>query len=138
MKASQASIRASLIPGRAGLSGAAKLVVAIGFVLAAVSSAFYATSAALKSHEVVQQALRRASSNATVVEMLGTPLEPGWFVSGSITTQALFGDADVVVPISGPKRGGTLYATARRTNGRWEYLLLNVAVDGRSSVIDLR
>ena len=86
----------------------------------------------------MQEAIRRARSSAAVADMLGTPVELGWYVTGAVTNQALFGDADVSVPIAGPKHSGTLYATARRTNGVWEFLALTVALDGSSRVIDLK
>jgi hypothetical protein len=126
-----------LFSGIGGL-GCLGIVALAALILLCVGGAFFVTSSTLKSSEVVQFALSRARANPAVVDALGTPIEPGWFVSGSISTQAVFGDADVIVPISGPQKGGTLYAAARHANGAWEYYTLAVAVDGRSGLIDLR
>jgi hypothetical protein len=108
------------------------------FVLAVVAASVYWTSSALKSTDVMQQALEKARSSETTRETLGSPIEFGWYVTGAVTYQALFGDADAAVPIAGPRRSGTLFVTARRTKGVWQFVSLNLSVDGSSSTIDLR
>ena len=83
-----------------------------------------------KNADVVQQALAAARANTRVQEELGTPVNIGWLVTGSISTQGISGDADLVIPIQGPKKGGTLYASARKGNGVWQYYTLAVDIDG--------
>jgi cytochrome oxidase complex assembly protein 1 len=95
-----------------------------------VVCAFYLTSASLKSTDVMQEALARAQNSAAINETLGAPVELGWYVKGSVTYQALFGDADVSAPIGGPKGKGSLTVSARRTNGIWEFMALTVTIDG--------
>ena len=104
--------------------------VAVAFIILSVAGSFYLTSASLKSTDVMQQALAQAQNNPAINETLGEPIELGWYVTGSVTYQALFGDADVSAPIGGPKGQGSLTVSARRTNGIWEFMALTVTVDG--------
>jgi hypothetical protein len=124
----------------AGIGGAGCLggIALCALILAIVGGALVLTTNSFKSNDVTQQALARARSNAAVVDALGTPIEIGWLITGSLSTQGISGDADLVIPISGPKKGGILYASARRSNGVWQYYTLAVRVDGENGIIDLR
>ena len=92
---------------------------------------------AMKSSDVYKQALEKANSNRTAVSELGEPIEGGWFVSGSINVTRASGDADLAIPISGPKKSGTVYAVARKIAGEWRFSRLEVQVDGSTSRINL-
>lgn len=92
---------------------------------------------AIRSTDVYQEALQRARNDPAVVEALGEPIEPGWWVTGSIETTGNLGDADFTIPISGPNGSGRLYAVARKSGGPWEFFRLEVAIDGRSDRINL-
>ncbi len=109
----------------------AVVFICIGLSLGFVTNIF-------KSSDVYQSALAQAQSNPEVVRELGTPIQAGWFVLGSISTQGLSGDADLQIPISGPSNSGMLYASARRANGVWQFYTLAVTVNGRNEIIDLR
>jgi hypothetical protein len=92
----------------------------------------------LRSSDVYQYALERASSNAAVIEALGEPVAPGWYLMGSIEVQGASGQADISIPIAGPRGNGTIFASARKTAGRWDYQVLEVEIEGREERIDLR
>jgi hypothetical protein len=92
----------------------------------------------LRSSDVYQYALERASSNEAVVEALGEPVAPGWYLTGSIEVQGASGQADISIPIAGPRGKGTIFASARKTAGRWDYQVLEVEIEGREARIDLR
>jgi TonB family protein len=73
---------------------------------------------------------------------LGTPIEAGWFVTGSIATSGSGSHADLSIPISGPKGSGTLHVVALKSpfsaeSGDWKITVLEAKVDGRSDVITL-
>ena len=91
----------------------------------------------LKSTDVYKTALARAKSDPAVVEALGTPITEGFFMSGSTHVQGTSGDADIGIPISGPKGKGTVYAVATKSAGRWNYSTLEVEVNGRADRINL-
>ncbi len=116
------------------LSSIAVLVLVVGII----AGVFYLITGTFKSSPVYQDALQAAQSNPRVTQSLGTPIQPGWLVTGSIQEQGLSGDASLVIPISGPRGSGTLYASAREGNGVWQYYTLAVKVDGQDQVIELR
>lgn len=92
---------------------------------------------AMRGSDVAKEAVARAQSNALVSQRLGAPISEGWFVSGSINVSTGSGDADLTVPISGPKGKGTVYVKALKTAGRWDYSLMQAAIDGSGDRIDL-
>lgn len=73
----------------------------------------------IKSSTAYEMAISRATENETVLEALGEPIEAGFFVSGSIQTSGGSGNADLSIPISGPKGEATLYVTANKEAGEW-------------------
>jgi cytochrome oxidase complex assembly protein 1 len=92
---------------------------------------------AMRGSDVAKEAVARAQSNSLVAQRLGAPISEGWFVSGSINVSTGSGDADLTVPISGPKGKGTVYVKALKTAGRWDYSLMQAAIDGSGDRIDL-
>lgn len=91
----------------------------------------------LKRSDAYTQALAKACGNPQVVEVLGQPIAPGWFVSGNINVSGPSGNANLAIPISGPKSKGTIYAIATKSAGRWHFDTLEVEVNGQEHRIDL-
>ena len=98
---------------------------------------FFGVFGILKSTEVYKTSLAAAQNSAEVQEALGTPVEAGLFMSGSINTNGGSGDADISIPISGPNGKGTVYAIATKSAGTWSYSTLEVQVEGASGRIAL-
>jgi hypothetical protein len=92
---------------------------------------------ALKSTDVYKSALAQAKDDPEVTEALGSPLEEGWFMSGSTHVEGPSGHADIAIPISGPKGKGTIYAVADKSAGHWGYSTLEVEVKQTGNRIDL-
>lgn len=83
-------------------------------------------------------ALDRARANPQVVDKIGQPLRAGWLASGSVNTSgSSSGNADVAIPISGPKGKGTIYLVAKKSAGLWKFETLQVEVEGQEERIDL-
>ncbi len=118
-----------------GCLGAAAFVLLIVGIIAGV---FFIITSDFKSSPVYLEAMKAAQSDPRVLEQMGMPIQAGWFVTGSIEQQGLSGDASLVIPISGPRKGGTLYASARKGNGVWQFYTLAVQIDGQDQIIDLR
>lgn len=91
----------------------------------------------IKSTDAYHEAVDRASASPLVHTALGEPVKIGWFVSGNVNVSGPSGEADLSIPLSGPQGKGTLYVTARKQAGRWQYQVLEVAVEGRPARIDL-
>lgn len=105
------------------------LVLMVGFVALIMG--------AIRSSDVAKASVAMAQSNRRVVQHLGAPIAEGWLLSGSVNVSNASGDADLSVPISGPKGKGTVYVTAHKSAGRWNYSLMQVAIDASDEKIDL-
>lgn len=79
----------------------------------------YAVFGMMKNSDPYTLAMALARGNPVVTHALGTPVEEGWFVSGSIRESGPAGEAQLAIPLSGPKGKGTLYVEARRSLGQW-------------------
>ncbi len=110
------------------------LTIVLGLLIFGVflcGGMYAADTTIFKNADVTQQALAAARDDPRVVTELGTPIEIGWIVLGSIQTQGISGNASLQIPIGGPKKSAMLYADARKQNGVWVYYTLAVEVDGR-------
>jgi len=91
----------------------------------------------MRDSTVAKNSVERARSSDPVVERLGTPISEGWLVSGSVNVSSGAGDADLTVPIAGPKGKGTVYAVAHMTAGTWTYDKLQVGFEGSAERVNL-
>jgi hypothetical protein len=88
----------------------------------------------LKSSDAYKSAVARAKSNQRVVAALGTPIQEGMFVSGKSNVTGPSGEADLAIPISGPKRKATIYAVAAKSAGEWTFSKLVVKLDDGGTI----
>jgi len=91
----------------------------------------------IKQSDVYEDAVYTVSQNEACIEALGTPMEEGWFVSGSINITGSSGDADLTIPITGPYGEGTIFAVAEKKAGIWYYQLLEVEIQGQAGRITI-
>jgi hypothetical protein len=112
------------------IGGLAALACFVGLVFLIVFGIF-------KGSDAYADAIAHARSSPAVLHELGEPVEPGWWVSGSINITGATGSADFATTLRGPIGRGTLYVTAEKEAGRWKYRVLEVAVEGKSERIDL-
>jgi hypothetical protein len=92
---------------------------------------------AMKSSDVYREALARAKAAPAVVAALGLPIKDGMFVSGSTNVNSASGEANLAIPISGPKGEGTLYVAATKSVGVWNYSSLVLEMKRTKRRIDL-
>jgi hypothetical protein len=92
---------------------------------------------AIRGSDVAKEAVARAQSNAVVAQRVGTPISEGWLVLGSINVSGTSGNADLAVPLSGPKGKATVYVRARKVTGKWNYNFMQAAIEGSDERIDL-
>jgi hypothetical protein len=107
------------------------LVAAFGFFI--VSIVF----GAMKSSDAYKSALAKAKADPRVVNALGSPITDGFFVGGQTNVSGTSGQADMNVPISGPKGKGTIYFVASKFAGKWTFSKLMVEVADSGQRIDL-
>ena len=102
----------------------------VGLILVIVFSA-------MKSSDVYKDAVARAKAEPAVVEALGSPIKDGMFVSGSTNVNGASGQANLAIPIFGPKGEATLYVVEEKSAGAWNYSNLVVEVKETKKRIDL-
>src|SRR5207244_9335593 len=105
-------------------------VVFVGSVVVIVFSA-------VKSTDVYKDALTRAKAHPAVIQALGSPITEGFLVSGNTNVNGASGEANLSIPISGPKGKGTVYVAATKSLGRWNYSGLVMEIAGTHQRIDL-
>jgi Cytochrome oxidase complex assembly protein 1 len=108
----------------------------VSFVAFVVSIALIVFSA-MKSTDVYKGALARAQAHPSVIEALGSPIKEGFLVSGNTNVNGASGEANVSIPISGPNGKGTIYVTASKSLGQWNYSGLIVEITKTHQRIDL-
>ena len=109
-------------------------IIALGVVFV-VCIVFFVFSV-LKSSDAYQTALTNAKNDPRVVTALGSPIKDGLVPSGKTNVNGSSGDADIAIPISGPKGKAMIYAVGTKSAGKWEFSKLAVQVDG-GEMIDL-
>ena len=112
------------------------LSIAVLFV-AFVASVVLIVFTAVKSTDVYKDAVARAKSHPAVIEALGSPITEGFLVSGNTNVNGASGEANLSIPISGPKGRGTVYVAATKSLGRWNYSGLVMEIAGTHQRIDL-
>lgn len=114
--------------------GCLTMVVLIATFVAAIILIVFG---ALKSSDAYKTAVTRAKADPQVIEALGTPIEEGMFVSGKTNVDGSSGEADLTIPLRGPKAKAKLYVVATKRAGRWTYSTLEAEIDGRDERINL-
>jgi hypothetical protein len=109
----------------------------LGLIAVFVAGIILVVFGFMKSSDVYQEALAAASSSPSVIDVLGEPIEAGWYMTGTIRVSGASGTADITIPISGPRGTGTIFAAGTKRAGQWSYEVLEVEVDGLSERIDL-
>lgn len=114
------------------------IVLALGLVFAAlIGGMMWLIFGSMRQAEPVQTALAQARAHTGLVAALGSPVEAGWLLSGAFHESNEDGDAELQVPISGPRGAATVYVAAVRRGGQWAYSTLDARLDDGSG-FDLR
>lgn len=114
------------------------VVVTFGAIAAFIFLIFSFVMGMMKSSTPFKEAMSRANASEQVKAALGTPVESGMFVSGSINTSGSSGNAFLVIPVSGPKGEGLIRLEAKMSGGTWTYSTLHLHPSGQTENIDLK
>jgi hypothetical protein len=109
------------------------ILLAVAFVAMVVVVVF----GAMKSSDAYRIAASRARNDERVARAIGKPITEGLFVSGHTNVNGGSGQADLEIPISGPKGKAKIYAIATKSGGEWVYSKLVVRVESTGETIDL-
>ena len=105
--------------------------------LAFIGSILVIVFSAMKSTDVYKEALARAKADPAVIEALGSPIRDGFPASGNTNVTGASGESNLAIPISGPKAKGTIYLSANKSLGQWNYSGLVVEVRQTHQRIDV-
>lgn len=112
-----------------GLVFALSLAAVFGFVALIFSF--------LKSSDAYKGAVAQAQAEPALVEALGSPITEGFFATGSINISGPSGQAELAIPLKGPKGEAVLYVDATRKLGAWHYEGLVAKIKATGQRIDL-
>ena len=91
----------------------------------------------IKNSEPYREGLSLVQENETAIELIGEPIDAGFFVSGSINLNNDDGEADLSFSVSGPDGSGTVHVVGTKTNGVWTYSIIEFQPEDGSSRIEL-
>jgi hypothetical protein len=90
------------------------LIAFVGFIFTVVGGS-------MRSSVPYREATDRAQRDDRVAAALGTPIETGYFTSGSISVNNDAGNVDLSIPIHGPKGKAKIHVVGTKEGGRWSY-----------------
>ena len=103
-----------------------------------MAAIFYFAMGALKKSDVFAEALKKAQNSPEVQSAIGTPVDTGWMLQGSLNYNNGAGTADLTIPLEGPKGEATLAVkAAKAATGPWEYSVMEAQLPDGTKV-DLR
>ena len=120
-----------------------KWVVPVGCLLpvlflggCALAIFFFATGV-LKQTDAYKTALVRAQANPAVIEAIGSPISQTGIVSGNSNVNGATGEANLSIPLRGPKGKATLYVEAKKSTDIWYFQTMVVKIGKTGERIDL-
>lgn len=84
----------------------------------------------MKNTAAFREALLRVRTDPAVVEAIGSPIEPGFFVAGNIRVVNDTGSAYFEYPVTAPGGRATVTVAATKSAGVWRITRLEVVVAG--------
>jgi hypothetical protein len=113
------------------------VVTVISLGLSFVFLIFFSVFRLAKSSEPCKQAVALAAANPEIQAELGTPIEVGFMVSGSISSSNTSGEAMLDIPISGPKGEAHVFVEGKKAAGLWTYSRMEVVLPGTTQPVSL-
>lgn len=98
---------------------------------------FFTVTSMMKESTPYIEAFDKATNNSYVIESLGEPIESGGMLQGNISITNNTGEANILIPLEGPKGTGTLHVIAKKYNGKWSYNKMSISIESTKEVIDL-
>lgn len=98
---------------------------------------FFTVTSMLKESTPYVDAFESATTNSYVIEHLGEPIEQSALIQGQISVSNNDGDADIRIPLKGPKGEGLLHVIGTKLNGEWTYSKMSFSIEPSNEVINL-
>jgi hypothetical protein len=87
--------------------------------------------------EAYHQSLLKIKENSEVIELVGEPIEPGYFISGSVNTSGPNGQAAIKYSVSGPNGTADVYVYATKHMESWHIDQLSVNSEEKNKKIEI-
>jgi hypothetical protein len=113
------------------------ILVPVLLIVLFVGGSVFLVFGMMKSSEPYRHAVEAASHDPRVLQKLGAPIVPDWYVGGRFNSSESSGYANLLIPLKGQLRHATVLVWARESEGKWSYQRLRVQVDGEPATIDL-
>lgn len=91
----------------------------------------------LKGSFPYKEGVARAQADPRVRETLGEPVQPEWWVNGSLEDRGNHANAHFLIPLRGPRGSGTLDLAASKSQGTWTLGRALLTLEGSGEVLDL-
>jgi len=119
------------------MGGAGGLSFACAFFCACALAIFFFAIGVMKQTDVYKTAVARAQTNPAVIEAIGSPISQIGIVSGNSNVNGATGEANLSIPMRGPKGKATLYVEARKSADIWYFQTMQLKVEKTGERIDL-
>ncbi len=113
------------------------VILLLAIVGGFVAAVFVGVTSMIKSSDAYKVAVQRALDSPAVQARLGTPIHVGRFTRGSINLNGSSGDANLNIPLQGPRGYAMIAVIAKKSAGRWTFDTLEVDVEGDNQPIQL-
>lgn len=90
---------------------------------------FYFVFGAMKKSDFFVEAVNRAQSSSEIQAAIGTPIDTGWIIQGSLNYVNGSGSANFNIPLKGPRGEAALFAVGEKgAGGPWNYSQLEAVL----------
>jgi hypothetical protein len=113
-------------------------LVVVLLVAGFVAAVFFSVAALMKHSDAYVLAFDAARASPAVTAAVGTPVSDGLLASGNIHESGPSGEAELSIPVSGPRGSGTVFVEARKATGAWTVTTLVFENDADHQRTDLR
>jgi len=91
----------------------------------------------MKENNAYKMSFLAVQNNPEVIEMIGTPIESGFFIIGNMSTNKGKGEANLQYTITGPKGEGEVDMYATKKQGKWTMHQLGVYIEANDKTISI-
>ncbi len=116
-------------------TGGCLIIIILLIVFA--GSLFLGLTSIIKESSPYQEALSSTTTNELVIDRLGEPIVTDGMISGKINYSGDSGQANLEIPIKGPKGKATIHVIGFKENDQWSYQTLKVYIENSNEEVDL-
>jgi hypothetical protein len=107
---------------------------AVGLFFGGIALIIVAAFGTIRSSGACQEAVARAAAAPAIAQALGSPIEIGWFVNGTLDPGR---SAELTIPIAGPHGKARIEVVASKATGAWVFSTLTVKLRTTGKEISL-